>query len=217
VAIDFIGRVIGVVSDFHLHSLQTAIEPLVLYLQDPAAPTPMAVSLQIAEPNIAATIAFVEKAWRDHFPAAPFTFSFIDTDFEKLYTAEERIFEVFGYMTLFIIFIACLGLFGLILFLAAQKTKEIGIRKVVGATVPNIIVLLSKNLVKWILIANLIAWPIAWYALTEWLRNFASHITMSWWIFVSAGTLALVIGILTMSYQAIKAALANPVESLKYE
>ncbi|MCI0511795.1 ABC transporter permease [candidate division KSB1 bacterium] len=217
VAIDFIGRVIGVVSDFHFHSLQNAIEPLVLYLQDPAAPTPMAVSLQMAEPNIAATIAFVEKAWRDHFPAAPFTYSFIDTDFEKLYTAEERIFEVFGYMTLFIIFIACLGLFGLILFLAAQKTKEIGIRKVVGATVPNIIVLLSKNLVKWILIANLIAWPIAWYALTEWLRNFASHITMSWWIFVSAGALALVIGILTMSYQAIKAALANPVHALKYE
>ncbi len=217
VSIDFIGKVIGVVNDFHFHSLQTAIEPLIIYIHDPSSSAPMAISLQISDQNVAGTISFVEKLWKQHFPASPFNYFFIDEDFEKYYEQEERILEVFSYMTLFTIFIACLGLFGLILYVATQKTKEIGIRKVLGATVSNIIVLLSKDYVKLVFISNIIAWPAAYFVMNNWLQGFAYRISLGWEIFIFSAVLALAIAILTVSYQSIKAALANPVESLRYE
>ena len=217
VSIDFTGKVIGVVNDFHFHSLQTAIEPLVLYIHDSSTPTSMAISLQISDQDVAETISFIGKSWSQHFPASPYDYFFIDEDFKNFYKQEQRILEIFSYMTLFTIFIACLGLFGLILYVAAQKTKEIGIRKVLGATVSNIIVLLSKDFVKLVLISNIIAWPVAYVVMNMWLQNFAYRITIGWWIFILAGMLALVITLLTVSFQSIRAALANPVESLRYE
>jgi len=217
VSIDFTGKVIGVINDFHFHSLQSAIEPLILYIHDPSNPTSMALSLQISDQNVAETISFIGKLWSQHFPASPFDYFFIDREFEQYYEQEQRILEIFSYMTLFTIFIACLGLFGLVLYVAAQKTKEIGIRKVLGATVSNIIVLLSKDFVKLVLISNIIAWPVAWYVMNKWLQNFAYRITIGWWIFILAGMMALVIALLTVSFLSIRAALANPVESLRYE
>ena len=217
VSIDFTGKVIGVVSDFHFHSLQTAIEPLVLYIHDQSNPTSMAISLQISDQNVAETISFIGKLWSQHFPASPYDYFFIDKEFEKYYEQEQRILEIFSYMTLFTIFIACLGLFGLVLYVAAQKTKEIGIRKVLGATVANIVVLLSKDFVKLVLISNIFAWPVAYIMMNHWLQNFAYRITIGWWIFILAGMLALGIALLTVSFLSIRAALANPVESLRYE
>ena len=217
VSIDFTGKVIGVVSDFHFHSLQTAIEPLVLYIHDQSNPTSMAISLQISDQNVAETISFIGKLWSQHFPASPYDYFFIDKEFEKYYEQEQRILEIFSYMTLFTIFIACLGLFGLVLYVVAQKTKEIGIRKVLGATVANIVVLLSKDFVKLVLISNIFAWPVAYIMMNHWLQNFAYRMTIGWWIFILAGMLALGIALLTVSFLSIRAALANPVESLRYE
>ena len=217
VSIDFTGKVIGVVNDFHFHSLQTAIEPLVLYIHDPSNPTAMTISLQISDQNVAETISFIGKLWSQHFPASSYDYFFIDREFEKYYEQEQRILEIFSYMTLFTIFIACLGLFGLVLYVAAQKTKEIGIRKVLGATVSNIIVLLSKDFVKLVLISNIIAWPVAYFVMNKWLQNFAYRMTIGWWIFILAGMLALVIALITVSFLSLRAAVANPVESLRYE
>ena len=188
-----------------------------MYIQDYSNPGSKAISLQISDQNVAGTIFSIEKLWKQHFPELPFSYSFMDENFQKYYEQEERILEVFSYLTLFTIFIACLGLFGLILFVASQRTKEIGIRKVMGATVPNIIILLSKDFMILVLFSNLIAFPIAWYAMNKWLQNFAYRINIGWWTFLLAGVLVLVIALLTVSYQAIRAATANPVESLRYE
>lgn len=217
VSIDFTGKVIGVVNDFHFHSLQTAIEPLVLYIYDPAKPTAMAISLQISDQNVAETISSIGKLWSQHFPASQFDYFFIDQEFENYYEQEQRILEIFGYMTLFMIFIACLGLFGLVLYIATQKTKEIGIRKVLGATVANIVVLISKDFVKLVLFSNIFAWPVAYIVMNKWLQNFAYRMTIGWWIFILAGMLALLIALATVGFLSLRAALANPVESLRYE
>lgn len=217
VSVDFTGKVVGVVNDFHFHSLQTAIEPMVLYIHDQSTPTSMAISLQISDQNVTETISFIGKLWSQHFPASPYDYFFIDREFQKYYEQEQRILEIFSYTTLFTIFIACLGLFGLILFVAAQKTKEIGIRKILGATVANIVVLLSKDFVKLVLISNIIAWPVAYVVMNKWLQNFAHRITIGWWIFILAGMVALVIALLTVGFLSIRAAQANPVESLRYE
>ena len=126
-------------------------------------------------------------------------------------------FKIFGYFTFLAIFIACLGLFGLASFTAEQRTKEIGVRKVLGASVSNIIFLLSKEFLKWVVIANLIAWPVAWYALSSWLENFAYRTNIGIWVFILSGAVAVIIAILTVGFQAVKAAIMNPVESLRYE
>jgi putative ABC transport system permease protein len=134
-----------------------------------------------------------------------------------LYRADRRIEKIVNTFTVLALFIACLGLFGLVSFVASQRTKEIGIRKVLGATIPGIFVLLSKEFIKWVLMANIIAWPIAYYFMNKWLGEFAYRIDLSIWLFVFSGGLALVIALATVSYQAIKAAIANPVEALRYE
>ena len=146
-----------------------------------------------------------------------FVYSFVDDDFAALYRNEQRLGALIGAFTLFALLIACLGLFGLTAFTARQRTKEIGIRKVFGATVPNIVVLLSKDFLRLVLLASVVAIPLAFYTLNLWLEDFAYRVALSWWIFLLAGLAALSMALLTVSYQAIRTAWANPVKALRYE
>ena len=150
-------------------------------------------------------------------PAQPFNYTFMDTDFDNVYTAEQRTGTLFITFAVFAIVIGCLGLFGLVTYAAEQRTKEIGVRKVLGASVSGIVTMLSKDFAKLILIASLIAFPIAWWSMHKWLQSFAYRITISWWVFIVAATTATVIAMITISFQAIKAAIANPVRSLRTE
>jgi len=150
-------------------------------------------------------------------PSMPFSYRFMDDAFDNMYRAEQRVGKVAVSFAILAIVIACLGLFGLVTFAAEQRTKEIGIRKVLGASVSSIVALLSKDLLLLVLIASLIAFPVAWYAMHRWLQDFAYRIDISWWIFAEAGISALLIALITVSFQAIKAAMANPVNSLRTE
>lgn len=207
-------EVIGVVKDFHLQSLHEEISPLIFGWNDPWL---WMASVQISSNNISETIKFINDLWMKYSPEFPFEYSFLDETFNSLYKSEERLGKIFGYFALLGIFIACMGLFGLAFFMAEQRTKEIGVRKVLGASVPGIVLLLSKEFTKWVLVANIIAWPIAWYVMSKWLQNFAYRVNIGIWVFILSASLALMIALITVSYQSIKAALANPVESLRYE
>lgn len=208
------GRVIGVLKNFHISSLHEEIEPLVLYIQPFFC---RYFSVRIRSQDLPHTLALMEETWRGFAPGHPFEYSFLEDDLDRLYRAELRLGKIFLYFTVLAIFIACIGLFGLSSFTAEQRTKEIGIRKVLGASTGNIVFMLSKEFAKWILVANIIAWPIAYYAMSRWLQNFAYRIGISLWIFILSAALALFIALFTISFQAIKAAVINPVESLKYE
>ncbi len=175
------------------------------------------VSVRIAPGDMAGTLATLEEAWRQFNPNRPFNYFFFDAHFDQLYRADERFGNVFLSFALLAVFIACLGLFGLAAYSAEQRTKEVGIRKVLGASVTGLAGLLSKEFVQLVIAANLVAGPLAYFAMSRWLQNFAYRIEMDWWVFGLAGGLALVIALLTVSTQAIRAALANPVESLRYE
>ena len=159
----------------------------------------------------------MKKKWELLQPAFPFEYSFLDEDFDKQYKIDKKLSQIFSYFTFLAILIACLGLFGLASFTAEQRTKEIGIRKALGASVSEIIFLLSKEFTRWVLVANIIAWPLAYFAMNRWLQNFAYRINIGIGTFILAALLALVIALLTVGYQAIKAARANPVEALRYE
>ena len=159
----------------------------------------------------------MESTWNKFLPNLPFDYHFIDEDYAQLYEAEQRQGRVFIGFAILAIFIACLGLFGLAAFVAQQRVKEIGVRKVLGATTAGIVGLLSKDFIKLVIVALIIASPLAWWFMHQWLDNFAYRINISWWIFATAGVLAIVIAFLTISAQSLKAALANPVESLRSE
>ena len=163
------------------------------------------------------TINFVGNTWNEFAPAKPFEYSFLDNDYDNLYVNEQQTRTLFSIFSFLAIFIACLGLFGLASFVADRKSKEIGIRKILGASVPRIVKNLNKSFVRWVLIANLIAWPAAWYIMSKWLENFTYRIELAWWMFVAGAVLALLIALMTVSFQTIKAALRNPVDSLRYE
>ena len=163
------------------------------------------------------TIGYIEEVWNKFAPGYDFNYRFMDEALDDLYRAEQRTGTIFRYFSFLAILISCLGLFGLASFMAEQRTKEIGIRKVLGATVSNIVLLLSKDFTKWVLVANFVAWPVAYYAMHRWLQGFAYRTPVSWWTFLLAGLLALLIAIFTVSFQAIKAALTNPAETIKYE
>ncbi|NIR47061.1 FtsX-like permease family protein [candidate division KSB1 bacterium] len=208
------GSVIGVVEDFHFESLHHEVKP-VLFPFIRWRPSYIAVRLQPGD--LADGIAAVQQLWEEFVPQQPFEYSFLDQDYQQIYDKEQRVARIFGTFSALAIFIACLGLFGLAAFTAEQRTKEIGIRKVLGATVTGIVGLLSKDIAKLVLAANLIAWPLAYYGMNKWLQNFAYRTDFDWWIFLLAGGLALAIALLTVSTQAVKAALTNPVESLRYE
>jgi hypothetical protein len=159
----------------------------------------------------------IETVFKKYSPSAPFDYKFADEEYDKKFLTEERVGKLAGFFALLAILISCLGLFGLVSFITEQRTKEIGIRKVLGASVSTIVALLSKDFLKPVLIAAVIAFPIAWYAMNEWLQNFAYRTNIGWWIFGVAGILALIIALLTVSFQAIKAATANPAKSLRTE
>jgi len=217
VSVDFHGRVIGVVQDFHFESLRTEIQPLVLFMHDSTAQYPMCVSIKCSGRDLTGTIADINKLWNAHFPESTFESFFMDENFSRLYEQEERIFQVYGYVSLLSIVIACLGLFGLILYVVEQKTKEIGIRKVLGASIADIFVLFSKDYVKLVFIANLIAWPVSYHLMNRWLQDFAYRTSIGPWTFVFTPILTFVVSLGTIGFQVVKAARANPVEALKYE
>jgi putative ABC transport system permease protein len=150
-------------------------------------------------------------------PGTPFEFSFLDRIYDDQYRNEERTGRVFTIFTFFALFVACLGLLGLASFAAEQRTKEIGIRKVLGASVPGILLMMSREFTRWVLLANITAWPIAYYIMHRWLQSFAYRSGIGWLVFILSGFIALAIALLTVSFQAVKAAVANPVESLRYE
>jgi putative ABC transport system permease protein len=206
-------RVIGVVEDFHYDSLRENIGPLMMFLGRSTG----SMSFRIKTDNIAKTIGFLEKEWRAHLSNAPFHYTFLDDRFSAMYRSERRVGQIFALFAGLAVFIGCLGLFGLAAFTSEQRTKEIGIRKVMGATAPEIVSLLMREFLVLIAVANMIAWPVGYFAMNRWLRDFAYRISIGVWIFVAAGILTLFAAILTVVYQATKAALMNPVDSLRYE
>ena len=210
------GSVIGVVKNFHFRSKHQKIEPLVFSLL-PSSRYVYLISVKINPSNIRDTLSFLKSQWEKFSPEWPFEYFFLDDNYDRLYKSEERLRHVFLTFTFLGIFIACLGLFGLAAFTTEQRTKEIGIRKVLGASVPNILILLSKEFTKWVVLANVIAWPIAYFAMNSWLRNFAYRISIEWWMFILAAVLVLVVALCTVGFQAAKAALANPSDALRYE
>jgi putative ABC transport system permease protein len=211
------GKIIGVVKDFHFESLHQRIGPLIMVLLKPEQNSYNQLSVKINGNNVNDAIQTLEKSWKALLPEIPFEFNFLDDNFNKLYQSEQKQSSLFTIFSCIAILIACLGLLGLSSFAITQRIKEIGIRKVLGASVGTIVMLLSKDFLKLVIIASLISFPIAWYAMHEWLADFAYRISISWWIFIVAGIIAACIALLTVSIQAIKAAIANPVKSLRTE
>ncbi|WP_229311687.1 ABC transporter permease [Larkinella rosea] len=208
------GKVIGVVEDFNYKSLYDKVEVAVLQIF-PDAYWKVAVKIKAAD--VRATVDNVRKVWDAYTPDYPLEYKFLDENFEQMYQSEDKLRSLLGIFTAIAIFIGCLGLFGLAAYMAEQRTKEIGVRKVLGASVISIVALLSKDFLKLALIAFVIASPIAGYFMNRWLQDFAYKIEIEWWIFALAGLLAVGIALLTVSFQSIKAALANPVSSLRSE
>jgi len=208
------GQIIGVVEDFHFAPLHSKIEPLALKLDSNNLKV---LSVRINSLDISNTLTFIQNKWKKIFPDFPFVFSFLDRRIESMYKVERKLGQSFNYFTLIAILLSCLGLLGLASYMAEKKTKEIGIRKVLGATVPNILLLLTKEFTKFVFLANIIAWPVAYYFMNKWLQNFAYRIDLSVWIFILSGLAALAVALITVGYRAIKAATANPVDSLRYE
>jgi putative ABC transport system permease protein len=210
------GKIIGVFNDFHFESLHQRIIPLVMVV--PKSNGNYArISIKVGGNNMTAALAHIESTWKQFLPETPFEYTFLDERFDNLYKSEQRQGTIFTIFACIAIAIACLGLFGLSAFAITQRIKEIGIRKVIGASVTSIVTLLSKDFLKLVAIATVIAFPIAWYAMNNWLQDFAYRSNMPWWIFLSAGIIAVVIALVTISFQAIKAATANPVKSLRSE
>lgn len=208
------GRITGVVKDFNFESLEKPIMPIIFYI------TPNArriFSIRISGNNIGSTIGYIKNVWQQFAPNMIFDYSFLDERLFDLYKAERKLNTTYMLFAGIAIFIACLGLFGLAKFTSGQRTKEIGIRKVLGASVSSITSLLSKDFLKLVIISIVIATPIAWWAMNSWLQNFAFHINISGWIFLLAGLIAILIALITISFQAIKAALTNPIKSLRTE
>ncbi|HEV3252306.1 MAG TPA: FtsX-like permease family protein, partial [Puia sp.] len=206
-------HVIGIVKDFNYSTMHEKVGPLVMQLGE----NRKSISLRINSRNIPSLISEVESKWRVMAPGLPFRYTFMDNDFNNMYHTEQRTGILFVSFAVFAILIACLGLFGLVSYAAEQRTKEIGIRKVLGARVGGIVAMLSKDFTKLVLIASIIGFPIAWWAMNKWLQSFAYRISISWWVFMIAGLTTILIALITVSFQAIKAAIVNPVTSLRSE
>ncbi|MEO5781795.1 MAG: ABC transporter permease [Ginsengibacter sp.] len=210
------GKIIGIFNDFHFESLHQKILPLVL-LVPKSANNYGRISIKVSGSNITVALSHIESTWKKFLPDTPYQYAFLDDNFVKLYDAEEKQKALLTIFACIAIFIACLGLFGLSAFAIIQRIKEIGIRKVLGANVGSIVTLLSKDFLKLVIIAAVIAFPIAWYAMNNWLQDFAYRINIPWWIFLVAGIIAAIIAFATISLQTIKAAVSNPVNSLRTE
>jgi putative ABC transport system permease protein len=206
-------RIVGVVKDFNFNSLRQRVTPLALFFGEEKG----SVAIRLRTSDLPSLISEVENKWKSVVPGQPFNYSFMNDDFNKIYRSDQRIGKIAMSFSVLAIFIACLGLFGLVTYAAEQRTKEIGIRKILGATVTNIVGILSKDFLMLVIIAALIAFPVAWWAMSTWLQDFAYRIDISWWIFLIAGLISLFIALVTVSTQAIKAALTNPVKNLRTE
>ncbi|NBP68064.1 MAG: ABC transporter permease [Cytophagia bacterium] len=206
--------VIGVVEDFHFESLKQNVMPLIMFLSKRPSGY---LSVRFQSSNTEEVIKVLETKWKEMAPGQPFTYQFLDDSFGKMYAAETRLGSIFGIFSAVAIVIACLGLFALTAFTAEQRTKEIGIRKVLGASVSSIVIMLSKDFGKLVLIAFVLATPFAWWGVNEWLQAYQYKVDVAWWVYVLAGVLAFGIAWITMSYQSIRAALSNPVKSLRSE
>ncbi|MBV9987296.1 MAG: ABC transporter permease [Chitinophagaceae bacterium] len=212
------GRIIGVMKDFHFESMHKKIAPIVLVLPKPEQNNFYGqLSIKISAANINSTLQTIENVWKKFIPEIPYDYTFLDENFGKLYQSEQRQSSLFTIFSCIAIFIACLGLLGLSAFAISQRIKEIGIRKVLGASSGNIVTLLSKDFLKLVGIAALFAFPIAWWSMSKWLTDFAYRISINWWIFLAAACAAALIALLTVGIQALKAALSNPVKSLRTE
>jgi putative ABC transport system permease protein len=206
-------RVVGVIEDFHFESLRDEIEPLVLNRGN----YPASISFRLKTNDLKSGIADIKNIWEKTAPGLPFNYEFMDEQFDQIYRSESRAGSlILGFAVLAVV-IACLGLFGLATFITQQRTKEIGIRKVLGASVASVVGLLSRDFLKLVLIAIVIASPIAYYFMQKWLADFVYRIDIEWWMFVAAGLMAVGTAFLTVGFQSVRAALANPVKSLRSE
>jgi putative ABC transport system permease protein len=208
------GEVVGIVNDFHFASLHTAVEPLVIVQRSEPANYFL---LKINGNNLPETLQFARNTLARVVPGSLFSYTFLDEKLARLYDSEQRVGSVLKIFAVFAIFISCLGLFGLSAYAAQLRTKEVGIRKVLGATVSGVVILLAKDFLRLVIIATLLASPLAWWAMKKWLEGFAYSISIEWWMFVLTAVLAVSVAVLTISFQSIKAALMNPVKSLKSE
>jgi ABC-type antimicrobial peptide transport system permease subunit len=206
--------IVGVTQNFHVSSLHKEIVPT---LMTPFPYFYYAAGVKLHSADVRNTLANIEKSWRKVFPDQVYEYAFVDETLARNYEQENRDFALFKVFSTVSIFICCIGLWGLIAFVVVRKTKEIGIRKVLGASVKGIVFLISKEFVLLVILGLLIASPIAWYFMNSWLQDFAYRINISWWIFAVAGAVALGIAFLTISFQAVKAALANPTKNLRSE
>ncbi|MDO3644974.1 ABC transporter permease [Mucilaginibacter sp. L3T2-6] len=212
---DSLGTIKGVARDFNFNSLHYKVETLFMLSYKGEGFSTM--SVKINPGRISEAINFIKSTWRNVEPDLPFEYQFLDDHFNEVYQVDDQVSKIVGILAGLIIIISCLGLFGLASYSAEKRIKEIGIRKVLGATVQNITLLLSKNFLRLVLLANLIAWPIAWIMMHRWLQDFAYRISIQWWIFALAGIISILIAFFTVSFQSIKAAVANPVKSLRSE
>jgi putative ABC transport system permease protein len=208
------GRVVGVLKDFHNQSLQNPIEGMLMHIDLPHLAQ---VSVKLSPPNVRETLTYIGAEWDKYFPEKGFDYQFLDQSIADAYQREQRLSKMIGYFAGLAILISCLGLYGLVSIVTQHRTKEIGIRKVLGATVSNIVQLLSRDFVILVTVSLVVASPIAWYALQKWLADFAFKTDIAWWIFAVAGVLVITVTLLTVSFQSVKAALVNPVKSLRSE
>jgi putative ABC transport system permease protein len=212
---DTLGRIVGISKDFNFNSLHYKIEPM--FLLDQGASSFSTVSVKINGSQASQAVAFIESTWKKVLPEYPFEYQFLDDHFKEIYRTDAQVSQMVAIMAGLAILISCLGLFGLASFSTEKRTKEIGVRKILGASVKDVVFLLSKHFIRLVLIANLIAWPLAWWALNRWIQEYAYRVAISWWVFVLAGLTALLIALGTVSLLAIKTARNNPVKSLRTE
>ncbi len=208
------GKIIGVIKDFHFMSLQSVIKPLTMRIEPQGCDL---VSVKLSANDLPASVAAIEKTWNTLLPARPFSYYFVDEYFDRQYKSEQRFGKLFLNFSVLAIIISCLGLLGLASYNTTQRRREIGIRKTLGASVPSIVTLLTKDFLKLVIIAIIIASPVAWFMMHKWLQDFAYRIPIAWWVFAIAALVAAFIAVATVSYQAIRAALTNPVISLRSE
>ncbi|MDH5468073.1 MAG: ABC transporter permease, partial [Candidatus Aminicenantes bacterium] len=212
------GQIIGVVEDFNFQHMRYEIIPLILTIHPQNYDYFYKyIAVKLRPTDIPKSIEYVKTVCAKYSPHFPFKYRFVDDDYSNMYIYERYVARISNTFTFLAVFIACLGLFGLASFMTEQRTKEIGVRKVLGASVPGVIVLLTKEFSKWVIIANVFAWPVAYYAMNKWLSNYSYRVPIFWWIFLAAGAVALIVASLTVSYQAVKAARANPADALRYE
>ena len=210
-------QIIGVTNDFNFQSLHESIRPLIMHFLSKNQFVGKFVTVRVSPGDPEPVVSFLERVWKNHAGNEGFSYNFLDQNLERLYAADRRTSKIAATFSVLAIFIACLGLIGLAAYVTERRTKEIGIRKVLGASVREILGLLSSEFIKWVLIANVIAWPAAYFIMDKWLQDFAYRVDIGLWVFVISGVLALIIALIAVGSYAIRAATANPVESLRYE